>query len=135
MEQLRAAGSSFAVDDFGTGHSSLAQVHSLPIDELKIDRSFVRDLGQSERSAMIVRTVIELAHGLRLAVVAEGVETPEIMSLLLRLGCDYAQGYAISRPIAAEGVLAWMDARRWDLAAASARAREAGEVIDLRSVS
>jgi diguanylate cyclase (GGDEF)-like protein len=135
MEQLRAAGSSFAVDDFGTGHSSLAQVHSLPIDELKIDRSFVRDLGQSERSAMIVRTVIELAHGLRMAVVAEGVETPEIMSLLLRLGCDYAQGYAISRPIAAEGVLAWMEARRSDLAAASAHAREAGEVIDLRSVS
>ncbi|HWG76803.1 MAG TPA: EAL domain-containing protein [Steroidobacteraceae bacterium] len=134
MEQLRSAGSRFAVDDFGTGHSSLAQVHSLPIDELKIDRSFVQDLGQSERSAMIVRTVIELAHGLKLAAVAEGVETPEAMALLLRLGCDYAQGYLISRPIAADAVLGWLEARSRALGDAAARATEAGELIELRSL-
>jgi diguanylate cyclase (GGDEF)-like protein len=133
MEQLRSAGSRFAVDDFGTGHSSLAHVHSLPIDELKIDRSFVRDLGQSDRSAMIVRTVIELAHGLRLAVVAEGVETAEAMALLTRLGCDYAQGYLISRPIAADAVLGWLEARAPAPTEAAARAGTA-ELIQLRSV-
>lgn len=133
MEQLRSAGSRFAVDDFGTGHSSLAQVHSLPIDELKIDRSFVRDLGQSDRSAMIVQTVIELAHGLRLAVVAEGVETPAAMALLARLGCDYAQGYLISRPIAAEAVLAWLEARGPALSDAATRTPGTAELIELRS--
>jgi EAL domain-containing protein (putative c-di-GMP-specific phosphodiesterase class I) len=135
MEQLRAAGSRFAIDDFGTGHSSLTQVHTLSIDELKIDRAFVRDLGQSERSAMIVRTVIELAHGLGLTAVAEGIETPEAMSMLLKLGCEYAQGYMISRPLAADAVLAWIEARRAELSAATARARETGELIELRSVS
>src|SRR6185312_3605433 len=134
MEQLRSAGSRFAVDDFGTGHSSLAQVHSLPIDELKIDRSFVRDLGQSDRSAMIVRTVIELAHGLRLGVVAEGVETPEAMALLLRLGCDYAQGYLISRPIAAQAVPGWLAARGKAPGEPTVRAAGAAERVELRSV-
>ncbi len=135
MEQLRAAGSRFAIDDFGTGHSSLTQVHSLPVDELKIDRAFVRDMERSERSAMIVRTVIELAHGLRLAVVAEGIETPDAMALLLKMGCEYAQGYMISRPMPAESVLTWLEARRADLQAITARAREAGALIELRSVS
>jgi EAL domain-containing protein (putative c-di-GMP-specific phosphodiesterase class I) len=82
---------------------------------------------------MIVQTVIELAHGLRLGVVAEGVETPAAMALLARLGCDYAQGYLISRPIAADAVLAWVQAHGTALSDAAARAVGAGELIELRS--
>lgn len=134
MEQLRSAGSRFAVDDFGTGHSSLAQVHSLPIDELKIDRSFVTDLGQSQRSAMVVRTVVELAHGLRLKAVAEGVETQEALALLARLGCDYAQGYLISRPLAAEAVPDWIEARRRHPVNMTENSGQSAELINLRSV-
>jgi diguanylate cyclase (GGDEF)-like protein len=132
MQQLRAAGSRFAIDDFGTGHSSLAQLHTLPVDELKIDRTFVRDLGSSERSLLIVRATTDLGHGLGQEIVAEGVETAEAWSTLLRLGCDYAQGYLVSRPIAAAELLSWVQARQGRLAAAVLRATETGSLIDLQ---
>ncbi len=132
MQQLRSAGSRFAIDDFGTGHSSLAQLHALPVDELKFDRTFVRDLGASERSLLIVRATTDLGHGLGLEIVAEGVETPEAWSTLLRLGCDSAQGYLIARPLAAGDLLPWMQARQGRLAAAVSRATETGALIDLQ---
>jgi diguanylate cyclase (GGDEF)-like protein len=132
MQQLRAAGSRFAIDDFGTGHSSLAQLHALPVDELKIDRGFVRDLGSSERSLLIVRATSDLGHGLGLQIVAEGVETPDAWSTLLRLGCDLAQGYLVSRPLPPAELLSWVQARQGRLAAAVSRATEQGALIDLQ---
>lgn len=132
IQQLRAAGSRFAIDDFGTGHSSLAQLHALPVDELKIDRGFVRDLGSSERSLLIVRATTDLGHGLGLQIVAEGVETPEAWSTLLCLGCDLAQGYLVSRPVPPSELLAWIQARQGRLAAAVSRAAEQGALIDLQ---
>ncbi len=104
MQLLRIAGVRFAIDDFGTGHSSLSQLSLLPVDELKIDRSFVQDARDGTDAATIIRSTIELAHSMGLRVVAEGVEGPEAWNLLRRLGCDYAQGYLISRPLAATDV-------------------------------
>ncbi len=132
MQQLRTAGVRFAIDDFGTGHSSLAQLHALPVDELKIDRAFVMNLERSSSNIAIVRTTIELGHGLGLKVVAEGIETPEVWATLLRLGCDLAQGYFISRPMAAEAVPAWLRAQGAQLARAMVTADQAGTISSLR---
>jgi EAL domain-containing protein (putative c-di-GMP-specific phosphodiesterase class I) len=109
MQLLRLAGVRFAIDDFGTGHSSLSQLRLLPVDELKIDRSFVMDAGRAGAdAATIITSTIELAHSMGLRVVAEGVEEPEAWNLLRRLGCDYAQGYLISRPLPADDVPAFV---------------------------
>lgn len=104
MQPLRAAGLQFAIDDFGTGHSSLSQLSRLPVDELKIDRSFISQAAAGGSAAAIVASTIELAHGMSLNVVAEGVERPDAWNLLKRLGCDCAQGYLISPPIEAAAV-------------------------------
>ena len=132
MQQLRMAGVRFAIDDFGTGHSSLAQLHALPVDELKIDRGFVTHLVQSASNQAIVRTTVELGHSLGLKVVAEGVETPEVWALLLRSGCDLAQGYFISRPMSADAVPGWLRSQREQLALATSQAEQAGAVASLR---
>jgi len=108
MQLLRIAGVRFAIDDFGTGHSSLSQLSLLPVDELKIDRSFVIDAHAGTDAATIIRSTIELAHSMNLRVVGEGIEQPEAWNLLRRLGCDYAQGYLISRPLAAADVPAFV---------------------------
>jgi EAL domain-containing protein (putative c-di-GMP-specific phosphodiesterase class I) len=102
MQLLRIAGVRFAIDDFGTGHSSLSQLSVLPVDELKIDRSFISHAGAG--AITIVTSTIELGHSMGLKVVAEGVEEPAAWNLLRRLGCDYAQGYLISPPLAAADV-------------------------------
>jgi diguanylate cyclase len=99
MQFLRAAGIRFAIDDYGTGYSSLSQLSRLPVDELKIDRSFMMHAHERRDDATIVRSTIELAHSMGLKVVAEGVENAHGWNLLRRLGCDYAQGYLISRPM------------------------------------
>ena len=97
MQLLRIAGVRFSIDDFGTGHSSLSQLSVLPVDELKIDRSFISQAAHG--AATILTSTIELGHSMGLKVVAEGVEEPAAWNLLRRLGCDFAQGYLISPPL------------------------------------
>jgi diguanylate cyclase (GGDEF)-like protein/PAS domain S-box-containing protein len=108
LQRLRDAGASIAIDDFGTGHSSLRLLAGLPVDVLKIDRSFVRDLAKNHRHRLIVQTTIGLASSLGLRTVAEGVETHEQFGLLSDLGCDVAQGFLIHRPASAPDVDRWL---------------------------
>ncbi len=111
MQSLKALGVMIALDDFGTGYSSLSYLEAFPFDRIKLDRSFVASLGQSERSLAIVRAVIGLAHGLGVPILAEGIETPAQVSLLLHEGCDEMQGYLLGRPssLAADRVLSKKD--------------------------
>jgi len=113
LRELRSLGVSISLDDFGTGYSSLAYLRSFPIDTLKIDGSFIQAMVNDPQSAAIVRSVIDLAHNLKLATVAEGVETEEQASLLRRAECDRIQGYVVSRPLpAAEATRLLRDERR-----------------------
>jgi len=98
LEKLHRLGFKVAVDDFGTGYSSMSYLKRLPVNKLKVDRSFVSDLGTSTKSDSIVKAIISLAHGLGMTVVAEGVETKAQRYLLAELGCDQYQGYLFSRP-------------------------------------
>lgn len=98
IKTVKGMGVSCYLDDFGTGYSSLSHLHNLPMDVLKIDQSFIRNLGRHENSTSIVRMVIALAQSLNLKTIAEGVETPEQLSLLQELGCNYIQGYLFSKP-------------------------------------
>jgi diguanylate cyclase (GGDEF)-like protein/PAS domain S-box-containing protein len=98
MQSLKSLGILIALDDFGTGYSSLSYLEAFPLDRIKIDRSFVAGLGESERGLAIVRAVIGLAHGLGVPVLAEGIETVAQRTLLLREGCDEMQGYLLGRP-------------------------------------
>jgi diguanylate cyclase (GGDEF)-like protein len=109
VSRLNALGVRLSVDDFGTGFSSLANLRQLPIDELKIDRSFVSPMLQDESDLIIVRSMINLGHDLGLRVIAEGVEDHETLHRLARLGCDLAQGYHLSRPLPAEQFTRWLD--------------------------
>ena len=112
LARLRAAGVTIAIDDFGTGHSSLRMLAGLPIDVLKIDRSFVHDLATNRSHRLIVQTTISLAKSLGLKTVAEGVETPEQLELLRELGCGSIQGYLLGRPASARDISAWLAATR-----------------------
>jgi EAL domain-containing protein (putative c-di-GMP-specific phosphodiesterase class I) len=107
LVRLRAIGVEVAIDDFGTGHASLSYLKQMPVEEIKLDRSFVRDMRTDKNDFTIVRSTIELAHDLGLRVIAEGVEDQATLDLLAELGCDLAQGYHMSRPLT-EG-----DLRRW----------------------
>ncbi len=109
LAQLAAIDIHFSIDDFGTGYSSLGYLQKLPVDEIKIDKSFVINMMEDEHSIAIVHSIIELAHSLRLKVVAEGVENKEIMKRLGLLRCDMAQGYFISRPIPGSEVKGWLE--------------------------
>jgi len=108
LNRLREFGISLSVDDFGTGYSSLAHLKRLPVQELKIDQSFVRDLDETSEDAVIVRSTIEMSHNLGLKVVAEGVEYEHSLRLLEHWQCDTAQGYLISRPLNAVAFEAWI---------------------------
>jgi diguanylate cyclase (GGDEF)-like protein len=112
LSRLSGMGVRLAIDDFGTGYSSLAYLKRLPVDELKIDKSFVQGMEENENDAVIVRSTIDLGRNLGLRVVAEGVETAEAWSRLVALGCDVAQGYYLSRPVPAAELAAWLRASR-----------------------
>lgn len=110
LKTLSKMGIAIVIDDFGTGYSSLAYLKKLPIDHLKIDRSFVQDMDHHNSDTAIVRSVIELGHNLGIKVIAEGVERMDSLKILKELGCDAAQGYHIGRPMPAEQVDAWFKA-------------------------
>jgi len=112
LERLSSMGIRLSIDDFGTGYSSLAYLRGLPVDEIKIDRSFVIGMDRSEDDATIVRSTIDLGRNLGLEVVAEGVETEAVWNRLSSLGCTVAQGYYLSRPVPPAELRAWLAARR-----------------------
>jgi EAL domain-containing protein (putative c-di-GMP-specific phosphodiesterase class I) len=107
----RQQGLSIAIDDFGTGYSSLSYLKHLPVDRVKIDRAFVHGLAQDRANQAIVQGVVQIACGLQLQTVAEGVEDEADLALLKAMGCDVVQGYAFARPMPAVEVSAWWDAR------------------------
>jgi EAL domain-containing protein (putative c-di-GMP-specific phosphodiesterase class I) len=109
---LRRLGVRFALDDFGTGYSSLGNLRDLPIDRLKIDRSFVTGMTHGRANEVIVDSTIGLAHQLGLEVVAEGIETAEHHARLVALGCDTGQGYWLGRPMDADRCSEWLQRRR-----------------------
>ena len=111
IDRLHALGVRLSIDDFGTGYSSLARLLELPIQELKIDRSIVRDMESGASGTAIVRSTIDLGHHLDLEVVAEGVESETTLRELRRLGCDAAQGYFLLRPQPAADVSDWLRER------------------------
>ena len=112
LNKLNAMGLKLSIDDFGTGFSSLSYLTRLPVDALKIDKSFVIDMHNDAGNAAIVRSVIDMAHHMGLKVVAEGIETQEAVELLARLGCDLAQGYFISRPLPGDQFETWLASSR-----------------------
>ena len=111
MEELRAMGVRISIDDFGTGHSSLGYLKRFPIDRLKVDRSFVRDLPHNGDDVAITRAVIAMAHSLRMSVVAEGVEHREQFELLRDEGCDEFQGYFCAKPMDEADLMRFLDER------------------------
>lgn len=108
ITKLDSAGVAFTIDDFGTGYSSLTYLKRLPVRSIKIDQSFIRDLATDERDASIVSSAIDLAHNLRMDVIAEGVESAIVGDLLRDLGCDFAQGYYYAAPMPASELLPWL---------------------------
>jgi EAL domain-containing protein (putative c-di-GMP-specific phosphodiesterase class I) len=113
LTALDRMGVTLAIDDFGTGYSSLAYLKRLPVDELKIDKSFVMDMETNESDAVIVRSTVDLAHNLGLKVTAEGVETEGIWEALTTLGCDCSQGFFMGRPMTAEKLGGWLADSVW----------------------
>jgi EAL domain-containing protein (putative c-di-GMP-specific phosphodiesterase class I) len=111
LARLREGGVQISIDDYGTGYSSLSYLRDLPIDELKLDRSFVLPMADDPRAAALVASTIALAHSLGLRMVAEGVETEVSYSELRRLGCDEAQGFLMSRPLPAAQLDRWLSER------------------------
>jgi len=110
LGQIHEVGIKMSIDDFGTGYSSLAYLKDLPVDEVKVDRTFVKGMATDGKDAHIVRSVIALGHGLGLRVVAEGIEDRGTAELLASMGCDSAQGYYFSRPLPPESFTGWMSA-------------------------
>jgi len=99
ISELRKMGIRVSIDDFGTGYSSLSYLHRLPVDTLKIDRSFVNSVGENGEDSEILQTIISLAKNLKMRVIAEGIETESQLNILKNLGCDYGQGYLMSKPL------------------------------------
>ena len=116
LTRFRIKGIGLAIDDFGVGYSTLMQLRQLPFTEIKIDRFFVDDAPSSKDSALIVKSIIDLARGLGLTVTAEGVETEEQLRLLRDLGCDVAQGYFVAQPLEPDKLRGWIEEwrERWE---------------------
>jgi EAL domain-containing protein (putative c-di-GMP-specific phosphodiesterase class I) len=111
LDELQQLGILLSIDDFGTGYSSLSYLQRLPVDELKIDRSFITHMLANSRDGAIVRSAIDLGHSLGLSVVAEGVEDTSTLAALVNLGCDVVQGYYVARPMSPGLLTDWLDAR------------------------
>ena len=109
LDRLHALGIRLAIDDFGTGYSSLAYLKRMPVDELKIDKSFVMGMARDKEDETIVRSTIDLAHNMGLKVVAEGVESAEILERLAKLHCDRVQGFHLGRPLPPKQLEAWLE--------------------------
>jgi len=107
MEELKALKVRLSIDDFGTGYSSLAYLRRMPLDELKIDKTFVQNMVGTKADVQIVRSVIDLAHNFELEAVAEGVEDAATLELLSELGCDVIQGYHYARPMPFAQMATW----------------------------
>jgi EAL domain-containing protein (putative c-di-GMP-specific phosphodiesterase class I) len=132
IERFAAAGIRVAIDDYGSGLSSLAYLKQMPAHELKIDKMFVQNITANERDALLVRSTIDLAHGLGLVVTAEGVETPAAFALLAHLGCDMAQGYLVARPAPLHELMALLkDAKRLHFFQETAAAGIRGDMAPL----
>jgi EAL domain-containing protein (putative c-di-GMP-specific phosphodiesterase class I) len=118
LTRFRIKGIGLAIDDFGTGFSSMMQLRQLPFTEVKIDRFFIQDMTTSNDSLLIVKSTIDLAHGLGMTATAEGIETEEQARLLRELGCDVGQGYWIAQPLEPDALDAWEQdfAGRWKMA-------------------
>lgn len=116
LRKLKAIGVQIAIDDFGTGYSSLAYLKRFPIDTLKVDRSFIKDIPKDSGDMKIMSAIISMARGLRLKVVAEGVETPEQLAFLRAEHCDAVQGYLLYRPLAEGDVARVLEQNRQDCA-------------------
>ena len=115
LAELKEVGVQIAIDDFGTGYAVLSHLKSLPVDTLKIDAGFVRDLGSNANDLAIIRAIIGLAKAFSLQLVAEGVETPSAAITLLQHGCQRAQGFLFSRPIPSSGMESLLSARRMSM--------------------
>jgi len=126
LQLLHSLGCRLAIDDYGTGYSSLAYLRRLPLNELKIDKSFVQRMARDANDELIVRSTIDLAHNMGLKVVAEGVEDETTLDRLRSLGCDLVQGYYLSKPLKSDDVVGWL--------ATAPRARAVNEVPELRRV-
>jgi len=113
ITRLSALGVALSIDDFGTGYSSLARLKRLPVNEIKIDKSFIIGMLADSASVSIVRSIIELGHNMGLQVVAEGVENRETWDKLVTLGCDLAQGYYLCPPIPATDLTRWFRESGW----------------------
>ncbi|MEQ8665585.1 MAG: EAL domain-containing protein [Rhodospirillales bacterium] len=114
LREIKKSGVSLAIDDFGTGFSSLSYLHQFPLDTLKIDREFVNNMESSESSERIVSSIAQLAHSLNMSIVAEGIEKTEQISALRDLGCQFGQGYLMSKPLPADEVMALIRSKpRW----------------------
>jgi len=122
LDDLKRSGVRFSIDDFGTGYSSLSNLRRLPVDELKIDRSFVMGVAGSEQDAAIVRLTVDLGHKLNLKVVAEGVEDEMTFRALAESGCDAAQGFYMARPMEADAFESWIHELPWGIQSAERHA-------------
>jgi len=135
LTRLADMGVRLSIDDFGTGYSSLAYLSKLPVCEIKIDKSFVMDMNENEKHAMIVRATIDLAHNLGLEVIAEGTCAKEIFAQLESLDCDAAQGHYISPPISAEEFEHWRNESQWRLKYTASDNASIAQLIDMESMS